>query len=93
MLGYKTCRSCGSLMNCADLISGLCPSCARKRATYLAALQRNYQAAVEAGDPAASSHVADLILAYQSSEGVRLKDVPSHLRAEVVAAPKSRFFI
>lgn len=87
MLGYKTCRSCGSLMNCADLVSGLCPRCARERAAYLADLQRDYQAAVDAGDPQASSRVADLILAYQASEGVRLKDVPGHLRAEACICP------
>ena len=91
MLGYKNCRSCGYLMNCADLISGLCPSCARERAAYLAYLQRDYQAAVEAGDPAASSRVADLILNYQISEGVRLKDVPGHLRAEACIFPVEEF--
>lgn len=89
MLGYKTCRSCGSMMNCADLVSGLCPSCARERAVYLSDLQRDYQAAVAAGDPSASSRVADLILAYQRSEGVRLKDVPGNLRAEAFTAPLS----
>ena len=87
MLGYKTCRSCGSLMNCADLVFGLCSRCARERAAYLADLQRDYQAAVDAGDPQASSRVADLIFAYQASEGVRLKDVPWHLRAEARICP------
>lgn len=91
MLGYKSCRSCGSLMNCADLVSGLCPACARERAARLSDLQRDYQAAVEAGDPAASSRVADLILAYQASEGVRLRDVPGTLRAEALKRPSEPF--
>lgn len=91
MLGYKSCRSCCSLMNCADLVSGLCPACARERAARLSDLQRDYQAAVEAGDPAASSRVADLILAYQASEGVRLRDVPGALRAEALKRPSEPF--
>lgn len=91
MLGYKSCRSCGSLMNCADLVSGLCPACARERAARLSDLQRDYQAAVEAGDPAASSRVADLILAYQTSEGVRLRDVSGALRAEALKRPSEPF--
>lgn len=91
MLGYKNCRNCGSLMNCADLVSGLCPTCAQERAARLADLQRDYQAAVDAGDPQASSCVADLILTYQASECVRLKDVPVHLRAETRIPPVDAF--
>lgn len=87
MLGYKTCRSCGSLMNCADLVSGLCPRCARERAAYLADLQRQYQAAVDAGDPDASQEVANLIFEYQHVERVRLKDA---LRASPVRGRENK---
>lgn len=80
MVGYLKCRSCGQEMNCADLVSGLCPDCARERTRWLADMQRQYQAAVDAGEAGASARVADLIRAYQVSEGVRLKDVPSCYR-------------
>ena len=46
-IGYLSCRSCGSIENCADLVSGLCPVCRRERAAHLAQLQsiRDYQQA------------------------------------------------
>jgi hypothetical protein len=76
MTGYRSCRDCGQEVNCADLVGGLCPVCARERIVYLADLQVRYQAAVDAGEPGASSRVAELIRDYQRSEHVRLKDVP-----------------
>ena len=75
-VGYLSCRSCGSIENCADLVSGLCPVCRRERAAHLAQLQSDYQA----GDPAASVEIAQLIRDYQQSEGVRLKNVPGAYR-------------
>lgn len=42
-VGYLSCRSCGSIENCADLVSGLCPVCRRERAAHLAQLQSDYQ--------------------------------------------------
>ena len=65
-IGYLSCRSCGSIENCADLVSGLCPVCRRERAAHLAQLQSDYQEALQAGDPAASAEIAQLILDYQS---------------------------
>ena len=50
-VGYLSCRSCGSIENCADLVSGLCPVCRRGRAAHLAQLQSDYQEALQAGDP------------------------------------------
>lgn len=91
MIGYKECRSCGSVVNCADLVSGLCPGCARERAAHLSELQRDYQAAVDAGDPRASARVAELILAYQAREGVRLRDVPWPMRVEARRSPSEAF--
>lgn len=91
MIGYKECRSCGSVVNCADLISGLCPACARERAARLSELQREYQAALEAGDPCASSRVAGLIRDYQAREGVRLRDVPWPMRVEARRSPSEAF--
>ena len=76
MIGYRSCRACGHEVNCADLVGGLCPVCARERVAYLADLQVRYQAAVDAGETGASSRVAELIRDYQRSERVRLKDVP-----------------
>ena len=73
-------RSCGSIENCADLVSGLCPVCRRERAAHLAQLQSDYQEALQAGDPAASVEIAQLIRDYQQSEGVRLKNVPEAYR-------------
>lgn len=80
MIGYRSCRECGTEMNCADLVGGLCPVCARSRIVRLADLQVQYQDALEAGDSGASERVADLIRDYQKSEGVRLKDVPPAYR-------------
>ncbi len=80
MIGYLSCRSCGQEMNCADLVGGLCPPCARERTAWLADMQRQYQAAVDVGEAGASARVADLIRGYQASEGVRLKDVPARYR-------------
>ena len=56
-IGYLSCRSCGSIENCADLVSGLCPVCRRERAAHLAQLQSDYQEALQAGDPAASVEI------------------------------------
>ena len=63
MTGYLRCRSCGTETNCADLVSGFCPVCAKI-----------HVAALAAGDPAASERVAALISEYEQSERVRLKD-------------------
>lgn len=79
-VGYLSCRSCGSIENCADLVSGLCPVCRRERAAHLAQLQSDYQEALQAGDHAASVEIAQLIRGYQQSEGVRLKNVPGAYR-------------
>lgn len=80
MIGYLPCRDCGAETNCADLVAGLCPTCARQRAARLADLQREYQQYVEDGHERASAYVAEIIRAYQQSEGVRLKDVPAAYR-------------
>ena len=80
MIGYRNCRDCQQEFNCADLISGLCPTCAGKRAVRLVDLQHQYQAAVDAGEAGAISRVAEIIREYQLSEGVRLKDVPAAYR-------------
>lgn len=80
MIGYLSCRDCGQERNCADLVGGLCPTCARERVARLADLQVQYQAAVDAGEPGASNRVAELIRDYQRSERVRLKDVPATYR-------------
>ena len=80
MIGYRSCRACGQEVNCADLVGGLCPICARERVAYLADLQVRYQAAVDAGEPGASNRVAEIIRDYQRSERVRLKDVPAAYR-------------
>lgn len=82
MTGYIRCRSCFELFNCAGLVSGLCPACAKIRADRLSELQRAYQAAVDAGEPGASEQIADLIRAYQRSEGVRLQAVPPAYRVK-----------
>ena len=47
---------------------------------HLAQLQSDYQEALQAGDPAASVEIAQLIRDYQQSEGVRLKNVPEAYR-------------
>lgn len=73
-LGYKKCRECGDLWNVADLVSGLCPECARTRTAHLANLQREYEELVRSGDAGASEDVLHLIQAYSEAEGVRLKD-------------------
>ena len=80
MIGYLSCRACGQEVNCADLVGGLCPICARERIARLADLQVQYQNAVDAGEPGASSRVAEIIRDYQRSERVRLKDVPAASR-------------
>lgn len=80
MIGYLHCRDCGQERNCADLVGGLCPTCARERVARLADLQVRYQTAVDAGEAGASSRVAELIRDYQRSERVRLKDVPATYR-------------
>ena len=80
MIGYRSCRDCGQEHNCADLVGGLCPDCAKKRAAHLADLQRQYQGYVDAGHERASAYVAELIRSYQHSEGVRLQAVPAPYR-------------
>lgn len=85
--GYKPCRNCGELTNCVELVSGCCPECARVHVEYLADLQRQYQAAVDAGDPDASQEVANLIFEYQHVERVRLKDA---LRASPVRGRENK---
>jgi len=80
MIGYRSCRDCGQEVNCADIVGGLCPVCARKRVARLADLQVQYQAAVDAGEPGTSSRMAELIRDYQRSERVRLRDVPAAYR-------------
>lgn len=79
-IGYGICRSCGKEFNCADLVSSLCAECAQERIDTLAALQRQYQEAVDNGEPGACQQVADLIRAYQNSERVRLQAVPEKYR-------------
>lgn len=76
-IGYLSCRNCGSVENCADQVSGLCPVCRRERTAHLAQLQSDYQDALQAGDLAASAEIAQLIRDYQQSEGVQLKNVPT----------------
>ncbi len=82
MIGYRSCRDCGQEVNCADLVGGLCPECARSRTARLADLQRQYEAALEAGEPGASARVAEIIRDYQRSEGVRLQAVPARYRMD-----------
>lgn len=82
MIGYRSCRDCGHEVNCADLVGGLCPECARSRTARLAELQIQYQAAVDAGEPGASARVAEIIREYQQSEGVRLQAVPARYRVD-----------
>lgn len=80
MIGYLKCRDCGEEYNCADLVSKLCPKCARSRIERLADLQGQYEAALEAGETGASARVAQLIREYQQSERVRLKNIPPRYR-------------
>lgn len=82
MIGYRRCRDCGQEVNCADLVGGLCPECARSRTARLAELQHQYEAALEAGEPGASARVAEIIRDYQRSEGVRLQAVPARYRVD-----------
>lgn len=79
-IGYLSCRSCGSVFNCADLVSGLCPECQRERAARLGMLQSQYESALQAGDATASHRTAQLIRDYQQSERVRLRDVAGAYR-------------
>ena len=72
-IGYAECRSCGKKERVEDLISGLCPVCARVRVDRLARYQREYQDAVDAGDAAASARVAEIIAQYEERECVQLK--------------------
>ena len=64
------------------LAEGVAPTYAKIRADRLSDLQRAYQAAVDAGEPGASEQIADLIRAYQRSEGVRLQAVPPAYRVK-----------
>lgn len=82
MIGYLPCRDCGAETNVADLVSKLCPECARKRTAHLADLQRKYEKALEDKDTEQASAIADEIRAYQQAEGVRLKDVPGAYRVK-----------
>ena len=72
--------ACSRARSFRYLVSGLCPVCRRGRAAHLAQLQSDYQEALQAGDPAASVEIAQLIRDYQQSEGVRLKNVPGAYR-------------
>lgn len=72
-IGYRPCRTCGGEVNCADMISGLCPACAGVHAAELSRLQRQYEAAVAAGEEGAASKVAGLIHDYEISEQLHLK--------------------
>lgn len=74
-IGYKLCRGCGEETNCAELVSGYCPTCAKVHADNLSAYQRQYEAAIAGGDKTASARVGALISEYERSERLRLKDV------------------
>ena len=73
-IGFKFCRGCGAETNCADLVSGYCPNCAKVHVARLSEYQRQYEAAVAAGDASASGKIAALISRYEQSERLRLKD-------------------
>ncbi len=72
-IGCAVCRECKAEALAVDMISGLCPACASLRVEKLAGLQREYQAAVDAGDASASVRVAEIIAEYEQRERVRLK--------------------
>lgn len=82
MIGYLPCRDCGTETNVADLVSKLCPECAKKRTFHLADLQRKYEKALKDKDTEQASAIADEIRAYQQAEGVRLKDIPGAYRVK-----------
>ena len=65
-VGRSHCRSCGA-------VSGLCPACAYVRTKALADMQRQYAAAVDAGEPDAAARVAEIIAAYEQKERVQLR--------------------
>ena len=68
-VGRAYCRSCGADENVSDMVSGLCPACAKA----LADMQRQYAAAVDAGEPDAAARVAEIIAAYEQKERVQLR--------------------
>ena len=74
MKGFRECRDCGEVFDCAVLVGGLCPECARMRAYYMVALQGGYEAALAAGDAKASRRIADLIGDYKQAEQIRLRE-------------------
>ncbi len=71
--GYKPCHNCGKMTNCVELVAGCCPECARIHVEYLADMQRQYAAAVDAGEPDAAARVAEIIAAYEQKERVQLR--------------------
>lgn len=72
-VGRAYCRSCGADENVSDMVSGLCPACAYVRTKALADMQRQYAAAVDAGEPDAAARVAEIIAAYEQKERVQLR--------------------
>ena len=86
-VGYLSCRSCGSIENCADLVSGLCPVCRRGRAAHLAQLQSDYQEALQAG-----CQVALYVLTHRAEvheeDGVLVAN-PGSFRMPYTAQPPS----
>ena len=74
-IGYLSCRSCGSIENCADLVSGLCLYAGGRGQPTLPSSRATTRRRCKPG-PAASVEIAQLIRDYQQSEGVRLKNVP-----------------
>ena len=72
-VGRAHCRSCGADENVSDMVSGLCPACAYVRTKALADMQRQYAAAVDAGEPDAAARVAEIIAAYEPKERVQLR--------------------
>ena len=72
-VGRAHCRSCGADENVSDMVSGLCPACAYVRTKALDDMQRQYAAAVDAGEPDAAARVAEIIAAYEQKERVQLR--------------------
>lgn len=82
-IGYGRCRDCGWEEPIEIMVSGLCSSCAHERVDVLARYQREYQAAVDAGDPAAAAAVSEIIAAYEQKERVRLKAARREIRGQL----------
>lgn len=73
-IGYKKCRGCHEETNCAELVSGYCPECSQAHVMFLSEYQRQYEAAVSAGEVGVASRVSELISGFEQSERLRLKD-------------------